>query len=291
MYRYEPEVLRRLQNTQKEILKRVDAICEKYGIDYFVVFGTAIGTIRHKGFIPWDDDIDIGMLREDYERLKQVPAEEWGDYTLSDSTDRMKQHVLIYPQVYRNGTVFETEHHATYDKKDPSETLPIWIDIFIYDYVKSPEDAERKIKKAHFTRKMFYYAKYGTRVIKTDPFSHKLACFFKNLCHVFLNLRKDPDVRLYRKYVKLLKSEKTDYITTFDTSVPKEIIRSVMPVADFFPTVRVPFEDITVRISNHYDEMLRKIYGDYMVMPPEEKRVNHPPRILDFGDGKGNVIC
>ena len=68
MYRrYDEEILKKIKETEKEILLKFVSICEKYNLNYFVVFGTLLGTIRHKGFIPWDDDIDVGMLRKDYE--------------------------------------------------------------------------------------------------------------------------------------------------------------------------------------------------------------------------------
>lgn len=80
MYRqYEPEVLKRLQREELEVLREFVRICNKYDIQYFAVFGTCIGAIRHKGFIPWDDDMDFGMLREEYERFCKVAPKEMGD--------------------------------------------------------------------------------------------------------------------------------------------------------------------------------------------------------------------
>ena len=75
MYRqYDEETLKRVQNTEKEILVKFIEICEKYNLKYFAAFGTLLGAIRHRGFIPWDDDIDVGMLRKDYEKfLKDLP--------------------------------------------------------------------------------------------------------------------------------------------------------------------------------------------------------------------------
>ena len=74
---YEPETLKKIQGKELEIIKEFVRICEKYEIPYFAVFGTAIGAIRHHGFIPWDDDVDFGMLREDYERFLWLRIRSW----------------------------------------------------------------------------------------------------------------------------------------------------------------------------------------------------------------------
>ena len=76
---YEPKVLERLHALQLEMLQDLQTICEKYDLQYFAVFGTALGAVRHKGFIPWDDDIDVGMLRKDYDVFIQVVEKEMGD--------------------------------------------------------------------------------------------------------------------------------------------------------------------------------------------------------------------
>jgi len=70
--KYKPEVLKRLHNVQLQILSDFIRACEKYELSYFAVYGTAIGAVRHGGFIPWDDDIDVGMLRRDYDKFLQI---------------------------------------------------------------------------------------------------------------------------------------------------------------------------------------------------------------------------
>lgn len=69
---YDPQILKRLHEVQVEILKDFETICKKHHLEYFALYGTAIGAVRHQGFIPWDDDIDVGMLREDYEKFLTI---------------------------------------------------------------------------------------------------------------------------------------------------------------------------------------------------------------------------
>ena len=74
---YDPDVLNKLQKVQTEMLKDVLEVCNKYDLPCFLIYGTAIGAVRHKGFIPWDDDIDVGMLRKDYDKLLSVLLKNW----------------------------------------------------------------------------------------------------------------------------------------------------------------------------------------------------------------------
>ena len=80
---YSESVSKRLKQTELEILKKFDELCKKYGIKYFVYYGTAIGAIRHNGFIPWDDDIDVAMIRDEYLKFLNIPNEEYSDQYLS----------------------------------------------------------------------------------------------------------------------------------------------------------------------------------------------------------------
>lgn len=81
---YDPETLKSVQKAEAGILKDFDRVCEKYGIHYFLDGGTLLGAVRHQGFIPWDDDLDVGMTRENYERFKQIMPQELGaDYVLT----------------------------------------------------------------------------------------------------------------------------------------------------------------------------------------------------------------
>ena len=73
------QIIRTIQLETLENLRVLDRVCKKYDIQYFLVYGSLLGAVRHKGFIPWDDDLDIGLMREDYEKLCKVPAEEWGE--------------------------------------------------------------------------------------------------------------------------------------------------------------------------------------------------------------------
>lgn len=288
MYKYDDAVLKKLQNVELEIFKKFDSICEKYGIEYFVSFGTAIGAVRHKGFIPWDDDIDVGMMREEYEKLKHVPKEEWGDLILVDPMDDWGLHRSIYPRIYKSGTVFETEYHYKYsslrDEKDGNR-LPIWFDIFCFDRVSTPKAVKNKLFKTFVLKKLYYYAKCKVNILPEDSLKTKLSCLLKQSAFYTLNIIKNPEKKIYKSFLKTVTKTPGEYVTSFELDHNSQTVKFFHRYDEMFPVVKTDFEDIKVSIQKNYDDMLTKSYGNYMEMPPAHLRYNHPPAIIDFGDG------
>ena len=295
---YEKDTLRELQLFLVDMMKSIDEICEKYGVRYFVIWGTAIGAIRHQGFIPWDDDIDLGMLLEDHMRLVQIPKAEWDERGLEliTANDYYPSHLMMITRVYKKGTVFENKKRLKYDKRSsfPEFPLrPIGIDIFVYTHIDSPDVAQKMSKRMSLYQKMYWRANTGMKIIKTDPISYQLRCVRNDLLHNLLCIARDPQMKIYKRYRKEL--EKLDsnggkYITTFESEFDGETIKSVSLETDMFPLIKIPFENIYIYIQKNYEDMLTSLYGNYLELPPADKRINHAPGILDFGDGRGNVI-
>ena len=298
MLGYDPQVLRRLQLFETNMLEVFDKVCTKYGIRYFAVFGTAIGAIRHHGFIPWDDDIDLGMMLTDYRKLLSIPKSEWEDRGMELITPRdfAPNHLSPMTRLYKTGTSFEGKRRVLYDKPKgyPNHPKrPIWIDIFIYNHISSPEVAKKLSHKMRLYQRLFWRAKSGMKVIRTDSFAVQIRCLRNDLIHKFLSIIPNADQKIYNKFYKIIEdldSSGGPYVTSFESEFIDEISASVSKEADMFPLIRIPFENIEISIQKNYHEMLTSIYGDYMKLPPLEKRFNHAPAILDFGDGKGNVI-
>lgn len=141
MKQYDPETLGRLHRFTVNMLQDFIKVCEKYEIPYFSVYGTALGAIRHKGFIPWDDDLDVAMMREDYERFLSVMPQELGDKYAILNTGVNKEYTCSVIHFGRKGTIFVPEHtrHMKCEQN-------ICFDIFVYDDV--PDDP-KKTKKAN----------------------------------------------------------------------------------------------------------------------------------------------
>ena len=103
---YEPEILQKLHTLQLEMLSDLQKICEKYNLEYFAVFGTALGAVRHKGFIPWDDDSDIAMLREEYEKFRKVAHEMDPSICYFQDHFNDPEYLWQYGKLRRTGTTF-----------------------------------------------------------------------------------------------------------------------------------------------------------------------------------------
>jgi lipopolysaccharide cholinephosphotransferase len=282
---YEPEVLKKVHEKELEMLKDFNYICDKYGIDYFVISGTAIGTLRHKGFIPWDDDIDIAMLRPDYHKFVKAARVEFatafkGKYEMMGPSFE-KKFYNMQPAMNMIGTKFVNEN-AWAAGYEPG----FFLDIFVYENV--PED-EKEFKKVARTCRLCEIAyilrsvHYG-KLIKDHTSKERPKLLIYTMLGALLRLIPDGDKRIYKKYLNTVKPyyKKTDrYSAVIDTGV---LIMDVH-TDDIYPLVEKDFENVKVRMVNNYEKQIRKHMGeDYMTLPPENKRTNHRPRVIDFGE-------
>ena len=289
---YPEEILRELHTVELEMLKVFTDICERHEIEYFVAFGTAIGAIRHSGFIPWDDDIDIGMMRSEYEKLRSVPCEEWGDeYFIADARDDCIFHRTLFPRMYKRGTAFETEKYVKYLKPETVDRYPIYIDLFLFDAVEEKTSLRLRRSFADLVKRAITCSTCERRIYKTDSLYMKSLSVIKKGIIAFLKLFRHPEKALYRIYLRHMKEKSHgEYVTCFEVVETREVQALCCRRSEMAPTEFVDFEGLKVRIQRNYDAVLRRLYGNYMEYPPENKRHNELPRILDFGDYRGNVL-
>jgi lipopolysaccharide cholinephosphotransferase len=271
--RTEPSLKQR-QDYLLKIYKAFAALCEKYDIPYYAHGGTAIGAVRHQGFIPWDDDIDVFLLREDYLRLREVAdAElEGTDYRIYSCETELDCCSLM-PCFVDTSTLYiartmRANNNPKYQKLN--------IDLFVYENVPEDEKAfKRYATKAWVLGKLFYIS---LSPYPNVPIKNKV---LKKLCqaalfalHYVLKLPffHDRIVRSLTRHCAKYCGKTSRYALLIDTwptedSVSKE---------DLFPPVKMRFEDIEVDMPKNYDELLRSFYDDYMAIPPESERKIHP---------------
>lgn len=278
--KYDEEILKKLQNTELSIFKDIVSVCQKHNIGYFMLFGTLIGAIRHKGFIPWDDDMDIGMLREDYDSFVKVFEKELGDkYTLTTPL-RTKDFSSTVVKVQKKGTKFIPE----YSKKMKCEQ-GIFIDIFIYDKVSANEKQYKKqVKKTRTLSRLIFLAGSPNPEINIGGIAGRAAALLCKAGHYVFKLIPNIHVYMYKKYVKysvMANVENSCRYTTFQSTAPDKCI---VNIDDLLPYEQVAFENYTANVPKNYDYILTERYGDYMKLPPEEERVNHAADVIDFGD-------
>lgn len=278
---YEPEILKRLQDAQLEILEKFIAVCDKYDLAYIMIGGTAIGVMRHQGFIPWDDDIDVAMPRKDYNRFLEVYQQEMGDEyrILTPLVD--KNYACNVTHLQKKGTRF-----VPYTAKDMKCELCIDIDIFPMDHM--PDDSRlrsRQLKRTWVLNKLIFLCGTPHPIIPLTGIKKKISEVLCCLMHYALKICHVSPRFLYQCLVKectRYNHQKTRYINAFEGPMA---CKAFFSKSDLFPLRDMKFENLTVKMPNRYDVYLGRLYGDYMQMPPEEERVNHCPYILDFGDG------
>ena len=275
---YDSQTLKKLQALELEILKDVDKICEANHLVYFCLYGTGIGVVRHKGFIPWDDDIDIGLLRCDYDRLLRLVREQLPDkyYVLNTETD--PDYPLMTTRICLQGTRFQEECF-----KDLACKFGIFLDVYCFDYI--PEDdrqMKRLARRLWLKSKLMILAAIGDPVIYFNGWKGQMVKIGCNLCHsVFriLGLHPSEFYNSIRKDLLKTKELTSRVAFQFDTNM----YSSVISVADLLPVEKKPFENLMVCCPKNLEKHLETYYGDYITLPPLEKRHNHPPYKLDFG--------
>lgn len=273
---YDPATLKKLQDVELEVLLEFDRICKEEGLVYFIHYGALLGALRHKGFIPWDDDIDIGMPRKDYEKFVQYCENHPSmDYAYIDAI-KEKKFTKNIPLFYKKGTVFATD--------DIGLRPGIGIDIFVYDYLsENTKEQKKQINRSNMLRRLYYLC-YRDPII---PFSGLKYWIAKTVCKFArfgLRVLHISPQKLYGKFEELGKKANkspSQYMTTFFSANPYKSRIS----KDQFEVISVKFEGKEVYAPKKPDTLLRQIYGNYMEIPPVEKRVNHCPLFLDFGDG------
>ena len=255
------EDLKKLHEVQVEILKDIDKFCQEHNITYFLIAGTLLGAVRHKGFIPWDDDIDIGMLRSDYEKfIKSYPSDKNNKYFVQTlETDSNYWH--SYAKIRKKNTFMNEAKIASLNLNKE-----IFVDLFPFDNVK--DGGYDKIKYRANIIKVIRESIYVKRKIITLR-----DCRIKFLSAIFLIF---PVKTLYKFQKKLMM--KYDKIETINVAcyIGEYQTRNEYLKKDvFLPVKKQEFEGEMFNAINKPEVYLEQIYGDYMKLPPKEKRVAH----------------
>lgn len=274
------EALRKLQGIELEIMLSVDELCRENDITWFMDSGTALGAMRHQGFIPWDDDVDVGMLRSDYDRFLEVAARGMsGGCSLHTSRDT-RGFAPLFAKVFRDGTRFETT-----ETREAGLDQGIFVDVFPYDRLYAdPELRRRQISNASMAQKRSYL--YHARSI-TVPHQGALGAIERAGCLVAHGVER------------LVVHDPTSYQTRHDESIPNaergELSDLCLPLAWpattpfemswMVPTTMATFEGHSLPVPGATDAYLTNIYGDWHQIPAPEDRHTHLPLLLDFGDG------
>lgn len=254
------EDTRKMQLKGLEMALFFDAFCEKHGLTYFLCGGCCIGSIRNKGFIPWDDDVDVFMPRADYERLKEL----WKDtpeYSIQYTTkDFLTENQFL--TICANETTFI----KTY-QKDLDINHGLVLDVLPLD--GCPSGWRRKMQK-------IWALLYSLFIVGKAPCNHGRMVKLGGQVLLFLVKPKSLRYRVWHSCEKKMTRypiEECDYITELCSG--PHYMQNEYPKEAFSSALRVPFEGHLLPIPVGYDTYLKMAFGNYMQLPPEEKRVCH----------------
>lgn len=253
------------------ILKKFDLLCKKFDINYFLAYGTLLGAVRHKGFIPWDDDIDLFMFRNDYEKFLQLTSYLPPFYKCINFEDA--SYYYPFAKIIDTRTLTKS--------KDFCYDICIGIDIFTLDYLSDNEVEAQRIKgKFKYYEKLIRFSLYNN----VNEINKNSINILKSGFYFFSKLLgwKTWSRMLYKSRNKFINMEPKKYIGTFLNF--NKAAETLLEREWFAETVFLQFEDNIYPAPKAYHKVLEKIYGDYMTPPSIENRLPHSHESYWVGD-------
>ncbi len=276
--------LTQLQQRELEMYKLVADICRNNGIKFYALGGTLLGAVRHQGFIPWDDDIDIAIPRPDYDRFVEIAKKELPNYLvpktyLDEKGDRHPMFICI---------IKDTRTKIQLNHANVTENTSVWLDVFPLDAMPT----NRVLRIIHKYRLLYERMKIQFSMYEENVHQHRanrpiheraLMRFrektgfgsnwdtYELMCHIERTLRQ-YDYEHEKWLVNMFGAYK---------------FREMFPKSWFGEGIDLPFEDTIVPCAIEYDKVLTQMYGDYMTLPPEEQRgQQHRMTVITLGEDK-----
>ncbi len=239
-----------------DLLLQLDQVCKRHNLKYFLMYGSLLGAIRHHGFIPWDDDIDVCMPREDYDRLMGLGSEFAEPYFLQ-IPGKDKGYYFSFAKL-RNSNTTSISHAFRYEQFNQG----IGLDIFVVDNCK-PETAEED-----YDRIKNLVAENSANMRRSNPNPSEEDCKRMQSFEA-----RDPD-KVYQEISEIAtkyQNEKTEYGIT-ETLICYGFKKQMFKWDDLEKLILCDFHGFQFPIPQNYDTILRTIYGDYMDFPPADSR-------------------
>ena len=272
--------LKRLQSLEVDMFRVFIEICEKLNLRYYVLGGTLLGAVRHGGFIPWDDDIDVGMPREDYEVFLQKASSLLPPHLFLQNYRTDSEYCLNITKI-RNTNTTSIENES----RQPNICHGVFLDIFPLDHYPGTALAELWYK----VKRRVLKVRIGKAFVwddKPNPFKELLK---KPLDLIWPDVKQAVEERekLFRSF------SYSGMIANFCGQWGE---KEIVPAEWYAEACELEFEGLTVKAPKEYHKWLTQVYGDYMQLPPVEKRVTHHRTLVidldrpysDFID-KGNI--
>ncbi len=275
------EALARLKMTELSILEVISDLCETNGISWWLDGGTCLGAMRHNGFIPWDDDIDIGMLRSDYDRFCELALRKLPQGFSLHTSRNTAAYAPMFAKVYKDGTRFVNQ-----EAREAGSSMGIFVDIFPYDFLYEDSRLRSKqIRLAYSAQRRSYLYHSKTVVV---PHGGVLGALERAGC------------RVLHVVERALTRSVDSYQNQFDRAIPDSRVGEVanecltlawpnmrpVCVDEILPASQACFEGKLYPVPKLTEKYLSTMYGDWRSVPAPEDRHTHLPLLLDFGNGE-----
>jgi lipopolysaccharide cholinephosphotransferase len=265
-------MLNKLHNLQVQILDEIVRICDSNNMDYFLIGGTLLGAIRHKGFIPWDDDLDIAMPRKSYDKFISLCNSEMNNKYILDLFENNSGYWLPFIKIRKKNTVCEEKTTSVNKYKHKG----VWVDIFPLDNVKHSKSTMQSLQ-AKLVKYIMHFIGIKQGYFTTT--SVKQSVMF----NIFRLISIDRAFKIQHKIMTLWNDQETRYFVNLGSQY--NYVKQTIPKDKYYPPVKVEFEGKLYNAPNDWDYILTRIYGDYMQLPPVEKRTSgHHIVKVDLGE-------
>lgn len=264
-------VLKKLHDRETIILDEIVRICENNSLEYFLTEGTLLGAIRHKGFIPWDDDIDVCIPRKDFEEFVKVAKLQLKENFILDYFNTNKKYYLQFAKIRLKDTIMDEKNLKNYNGNKG-----IYVDVFPLDYMS--EEELPKLPKLKKREKTVYKLLVKKNLLLPKDVQRMLSKISIILIKLIPNR-----LLFYVSRMTIPKSKIEDSKYYINIQSVYSIERETHLIDKFYPIKKVEFEGKMYNAPNDYNYVLTNIYGkNYMELPPEEKRITHNPVRLKF---------
>lgn len=269
----EKSTLKKIQETELEILIKFDEICNKHHLDYVLDSGTLLGAIRHRGFIPWDDDIDVGMPRHDYDIFLEIAQEELGDRYFLQNKKTDPESPYAFSKIRKDGTVFKE-----YSTRNLRMHQGIFIDVFPYDICEKETFRDQAVRAKKAYKKFLYCFIPDVSGAPQNTFAWHCKQRMRRILHYIYRVAFGRRIESELSTILRLNEgiDMPSYYSCFFYNKPVLFAKE-----DIYPLKRIKFEGYDLNVPCNSEKILMEMYGDYMKLPPvEQRRTHHPQEIV-----------